>query len=128
MPTPVTTACQRCHAAIVIEYVLLGSAMQCPHCLQVTVPAIPVGGIIPSSGYALTYRDFRQLIEPGADRAAVEPLLNEWYGATIGAIFGQTVMIGRDGVPIDPLWLHLEIQNNESRQQSLYQLAMTLWH
>lgn len=127
MPTPVTTACQRCHAAIVIEYVLLGSTMRCPRCLHDTVPDVPVGGTIPSSGYALTYRDFRQLTEPGTDRAAVQALLNELYGVTIGEIYGQTVMIGRDGVPIDPLWLHLDIQNNESRQQTLYQLAMNLW-
>lgn len=121
------TACQRCHGTIVVDYVLLGSAMRCPHCLHDTVPEVPIGGVIPLNGYALTFREFRQLLEPGAERLAIQPFITQWYGATIDSFQGRLAVLGRQGVPIDPLWLHLDIQNDPIRQQALYQVAMSLW-
>jgi hypothetical protein len=127
MAIPVATVCQKCHGPLTTEYVRLGAPVQCPHCHHLTVPEVPIGGAITTAGYGLTYRDFRQLLEDPQDRAAVAPLIVSWYGFEVVQCGTDTLVRGKDRVPVDMLWLHLDIQADDARRYQLYQTAMSLW-
>jgi hypothetical protein len=127
MTTPTATVCQSCRYPITIEYARLGAAAWCPHCLRPTVPEVPVGGSFPPSGYQITYRDFCRLLEDHDSRLAVAPLISDWYGFQIERAGPNTLVRGKDGIPVDRLWLHLEIQADSGRQVELYQVAMSIW-
>lgn len=109
-----------------VEYARLGAAVECPHCLRLTVPEVPVGGTIPVCGYQLTYRDFMRLLEDHESRVAVAPLIADWFGFRVEQVDSDTLVQCGDGVPVDKLWLHLQIQSDSGRQYKLYQVAMPL--
>jgi hypothetical protein len=124
---PTLTICPSCRAPITVDYVRLGAVMACPHCGQLTVPQVPVGGSIPATGYQLTYRDFLQLIESADGQTAVSPLLLTWDGISIEPAGADTIVRGADGALVDRLELHLQIQGDEEQQSRLYRTAMSLW-
>jgi hypothetical protein len=126
MNNPAAAVCPSCSKPIAVDYVRLGAAIRCPHCLKRTVPSVPVGGTLPLSDYALSYDDFCSLLEDSAWRTAIAPLLAEWFGATIESA-GSDVWVIKAGVAIDRLWMHLQIQADKQRAITLYQRAMDLW-
>lgn len=127
MRTPTATVCQSCRKPITVDYARLGATVRCPHCLRLTVPEVPVGGTIPVCGYQLTYRDFMRLLEDHASRLAVEPLIANWFGFRVEQVDSDTLVRAGNDVPVDKLWLHLQIQSDIGRQFELYQVAMSLW-
>ena len=129
MTPPTDTVCQRCRGPIAVEYARLGAACDCPHCGGRTVPVVPAGGAIHGDGEQLTYADFCRLVDDGGDecRAAVEPLLRDWYGLRVDRAGAGPVLRRAGGGAVDKLWLHLAVQADAGRRGTLYQAAMTLW-
>jgi hypothetical protein len=127
MQTTTAAICQSCRKPIQVEYARLGAAVRCPHCTELTVPIIPVGGTIPPSGTQITFRDFCYLLEYPTYRNAVEPLIAKWFGFKIAQSGQDVFVLGKDGIPVDKLWLHLSIQSDAAHRENLYQTAMSLW-
>lgn len=121
------TVCQNCGASLDTPYVLLGAAAECPSCGERTVPRVPVGTFYPERGYEISFADFRRLLSDPDYRPSVAPLLRRWFGYELEAS-GDVVRIrSQNGEEVDPLSLHLSIQEDSSKQSSLYRTAMTLW-
>lgn len=125
--TSVTTKCQNCGAEFQTEYQRIGAPIFCTNCLHDTVPQIPNGTQIPSTEWEITYKDFRQLVEYKPYRSDIAPLLNGWFGYQLSGDGPDTLIINTNMEAIDPLWLHLKIQNDANKQHELYQTAMSLW-
>jgi len=111
--------CPNCKQALKVEYVLLGAPAWCNGCLSWNVPKIPPGESFPSSGYHLSFDNFLQLLP----EITAQALINKWFGFQVE---GSSIINDRNEV-IDPLWLHLRIQNDEEMRGSLYNTAMDLW-
>jgi hypothetical protein len=88
---------------------------------------VPVGTSYPYRGYEITFADFQRLLSDSADRPSVAPLLRQWFGYELDVSAGAVRILSRDGEEIDPLSLHRSIQDDSSKQYTLYQTAMTLW-
>ena len=127
MPAVVDVAGAGCGHRFRIEYRRLGASVPCPTCGRTSVPAVPSGGTYPLSGWEITFTDFRQLVEDVHNRSAVEPLLAKWFGYRISGHDAKATILDARGSPIEPLALHLRIQDDDAMQQSLYRTAMTLW-
>jgi hypothetical protein len=121
------TVCQHCEAGIDTPFVLLGVANECLSCGERTIPRVPVGTFYPDTGYEMTFADFRLLLSDPDDRLSVLPLIRQWYGYELEEPGGTICIRSRDGEEVDLLSLHLRIQGDSPRQQSLYRTAMTLW-
>lgn len=119
--------CQHCRSRIAISYVRLGAAAWCGECLRFTVPQIPQGASVPASGWALTFTDFRQLLEGRPYRSEVAQLFGEWFGYRLVEYQQGTLILNSHHEAVDPLWLHLKIQGSEAMQTQLYNRAMKLW-
>jgi hypothetical protein len=119
--------CQACGSRIETEYPRLGVAVWCSECLSYTVPKVPEGGRLPASGYHLTYKDFRQLLENLQYRSQLEALLSEWFGYRVVDRGSDVLILNERQEAIDPLWLHLEVQASETKKLQLYNAAMALW-
>ena len=91
-----------------------------------TTPTVPVGATYPVTQWELTFADFQQLLASPDSRAQIAPLLRSWFGYSISG--GSSAGIaGPTGDPIDPLSVHIKIQDDSGKQFALYQLAMSLW-
>jgi hypothetical protein len=119
--------CQNCGSSLEIPYVRLGTTLRCEHCMQYTVPKMPTGAQMPETGNALSYSDFRGLIEYAPYRSKVEHLLAEWFDYSVAAEGRDIHVLNDQEEAIDPLWLHLRIQASSDLQKKLYQTAMALW-
>ena len=75
----------------------------------------------------MKYEDFRRLIEDRDNRKAVAPLLDQWFGYSVVGERPDVFIRNKVGKMIDPLWLHLRIQNDPAQQQTWYNTAMSLW-
>lgn len=126
MPVVVTVACPHCSATFEIEYIRLGAAAPCPTCGQVDVAEVPVGGTYPMRDYEMTFRSFMQLISFEPYRKEVEPWLLS-RGLVPGEPGHATTLIRTDGMPVEPLDAHLEIQADPHAQREIYQVAMSVW-
>jgi hypothetical protein len=67
-----------------------------------------------SSGYALTFHDFRRLVTEPSSQPLVAPLIREWFGIGLSA-------------SLDLTELHRQIQSDPAKQYAIYQRAMDLW-
>ncbi len=124
----VDTKCPVCTTELPVPYVELGASRWCNHCLKAVVPAVPLGGSYPLSGSALSFSDFRQLIDESSSRAPASGLLTKWFRYSLsGEGRNVTCILNDRGEAIDPLWLHLKIQADREMQGEIYNLAMSLW-
>jgi len=123
----VATVCPGCGAAMHTEYRRLGAVCRCPACARDVVPQVPNGTRLPVHASELTYHDFRQLIEHPAYRREVGALLARWFAYTLRGENRETLVVNSRGEAVDPLWLHLRIQDTPAQQAALYQQAMSLW-
>ena len=123
----VATVCPGCGAESRTEYRLLGAPSRCPACARDIVPQVPTGTRIPVHLSELTYHDFRRLIEDPAYRPEIAALLSGWFAYRLSGENRETLILNDQGEAVDPLWLHLKIQNTSAQQAALYQQAMSLW-
>ena len=121
------TVCQNCGASLDTPYVLLGAAIECPSCSERTIPRVPAGTHFPETGYEITFADFQRLISDSDYRPSIAPLLHQWFEYDLEESGGSVRIRTRDGEEIDPLSLHRSIQEDSSKQGTLYRTAMTLW-
>ncbi len=119
--------CPECSSSLTIEYRRLGSVIQCPECLRDVDPRVPVGGKVPVHQWELTFRDFRSLVEDRANRHAIAPLMQEWFDYRIIGHGLGTRIVNCKSEPVDPLELHLRIQDDSRFQYQVYQVAQSLW-
>jgi hypothetical protein len=106
---------------------MLGAAAECHSCGARTIPKVPTGTSFPLTGYEITFAAFQQLLFDPAYRPSVAPLLRRWFGYEL-EVSGDAVLIrSRDGDEVAPLSLHQNIQEDSSKQYTLYQAAMNLW-
>jgi hypothetical protein len=82
---------------------------------------------MPATGRELSYPDFLRLVREADGRRAVAPLLREWFGCRVTGNGETTQIVDAKRLAVDMLSLHLRIQEDESKQRCLYQIAMTLW-
>ncbi|MDQ1523875.1 MAG: hypothetical protein QOE47_1799 [Pyrinomonadaceae bacterium] len=121
------TVCQNCGASLDTPYIMLGAAAECHSCGARTIPKVPTGTSFPLTGYEITFAAFQQLLFDPAYRPSVAPLLRRWFGYEL-EVSGDAVLIrSRDGDEVAPLSLHQNIQEDSSKQYTLYQAAMNLW-
>ena len=125
-PTAIA-GCPHCAGTLPVPYARLGSTVRCDHCSRYVVAAIPPGGVYPVTGADLHYGDFLQLISDPEYRSAVQPLVSRWFGYTLAGAGADVAVLNDAGEALDPLWLHLRIQEDAARQSELYQTAMSLW-
>jgi hypothetical protein len=125
--TAVTTVCPSCGVQSRTEYRLLGAPTGCMGCARDIVPQVPDGASIPATRWDITFHDFKRLIEHPAYRAEIEPLISAWFGYQLSGENSDTLILNEQAEAIDPLWLHLRIQNTSVQQSALYQRAMALW-
>ena len=123
----VQVVCQKCGSLISIPYLRLGSTVQCGNCLEDTKPVIPNGTQLPDTGYAISYSDFRKLLEYAPFRSEVEPLIEQWLGYSLVTDGEYIRPLNDKGEEIDTLSLHLRIQASSDMQRKLYQTAMAVW-
>lgn len=123
----VDAECQNCRATLPTTYTRLGAAEWCDACLRFTVPQIRSGASIPASGRALTFKDFQQLLGTPEYRPEVKPLLEEWFGYYLSENGEEALVLNSQDEAVDPLWLHLKIQDSSAMQTKLYNTAMVLW-
>jgi hypothetical protein len=123
----VTTVCPFCGVQSRTEYQLLGAPTCCTGCARDIVPEVPAGASIPATRWDMTFHDFKRLIEHPAYRAEIEPLISAWFGYKLYGENSDTLVLNGQAEAINPLWLHLRIQNTSARQSALYQRAMSLW-
>lgn len=119
--------CPECSSSLTIDYRRLGSIIQCPECLRDVDPRVPVGGTIPVHQWELTFRDFRRLVEDRSYRHAIAPLMKEWFDYRIIEDGLRTRILNVHSEPVDPLELHLRIQDDSQLRYELYQVAQSLW-
>jgi hypothetical protein len=91
------------------------------------IPRVPVGAAYPYTGYEITFADFQRLLTDPDYRPSVAPLLRQWFGYELEASGDVVHVRSLDGREVDPLSLHRSIQEDDSRQATLYRTAMTLW-
>ncbi len=118
---------QSCSKDILTEYIRIGLQIECPHCLCDTVPQIPNGTLMPGTGSEIEYRDFRQLISEKAYRKEIINFIKVNFGYTIKDRAHDSLILNDRKEAIDPIWLHLQIQESRDLRNQLYQLAMSLW-
>ena len=123
----VATVCPGCGTTMRTEYRRLGAACRCPACARDVVPRVPTGTRLPVHASELTYHDFRQLIENPAYRREIAALLARWFACTLRGEHRETLVVDGRGEALDPLELHLRIQDTPAQQAALYQQAMSLW-
>ncbi len=116
--------CQKCQSAIDIAYVLLGSTVTCSNCLALTVPIIPTGGTYPQHVNELRYSDFIGILT----ERSVQNSLQKWFGFEVRNENTRDLILNSKQEAVDPLWLHLNIQSDESKRSEIYNLAMSIWH
>jgi len=119
--------CQNCGKNFDLSYLLLGASVQCEKCKEYTVAKVPVGTHYPDTGFAISFRDFRQLLEYPDHRPHIEPLIKDWFNYSLESDEFRVKIINAKGECMDPLWLHLRIQDSTERQEILYRIAMSLW-
>jgi hypothetical protein len=119
--------CPECSKKLTIEYRRLGSITQCPACLRDVEPKVPVGGTIPVHQWELTFRDFRNLVEDPSYRRAIASRMKEWFDYRIVGDGMNTRIVDANSEAVDPLGLHLRIQDDSRFQYELYQVAQSLW-
>jgi hypothetical protein len=128
MSGPIATAgCPYCDATFPVSHGRLGSIVRCVNCTRSVVAHVPTGGSVPVTGYGLDYRDFRQLLQDGEGREPVQKLIARWFDYRLQGDGSEVLVLNREGEAIDPLWLHLRIQDDAEKQGELYRTAMTLW-
>ena len=121
------TVCQNCGASLDTPYILLGAAAECPSCGESTIPQVPVGTRYPQTGFELKFADFQRLLSDADYVPSLAPLLRQWFGYCLESSGGVTRIRSQSGAEVDPLSLHLSIQEDSSKQYTLYQAAMSLW-
>lgn len=119
--------CQNCGSSFEFPFERLGTAMRCEKCLNYTIPIVPVGTQYPKTGFAMSYTDFRYLIEYAPYRAKTGKLIKEWFDYSIVSVGEEIHIVNDQEESIDLLWLHLRIQSSSDLQKKLYQTAMALW-
>jgi hypothetical protein len=119
--------CPGCGAMIEVPYVLLGAPRTCASCGQRATPKLPTGAVYPSTGFAITFLDFDQLVRATDRKHAVGRLLERWFGHQIQGVGDSVVVRSRRGESVDLVNLHLEIQKDSEKQRQLYGIAMALW-
>ena len=80
-----------------------------------------------SSGYEITFNDFRQLLSHPEYRSHVAPLIKTWFGCEVVPTENGFVLRDRGGFEMNPRTVHDAIQADQERQFSIYQTAMSLW-
>lgn len=86
-----------------------------------------MGGTVPVHQWELTFLDFRSLVEDRSNRHAIAPLMKEWFDYRIIGHGLRTRIVNGNSEPVDPLELHLRIQDDSRFQYQLYQVAQSLW-
>jgi hypothetical protein len=89
------------------------------------------------TGYEISLRDFLRLCVE--DPGNVAPLLRQWFSIEL-VLTGQSSLarlIGKphrgfllrdaNGIEVDSLMIHDAIQSDPERQNTIYNVAMTLW-
>lgn len=106
---------------------MLGATIICQECGEHTIPRALEGARPSHTGYQITFSDFHRLLSDPDYRAAIAPLLRQWFRYELEPI-GDTIRIRAwEGDEVDELALHQHIQGDESKQSALYRAAMTLW-
>lgn len=123
----VQAVCKNCETSIEVPYVRLGTSVRCTNCLHFTVPIVPEGTKYPNTGYALSFSDFRGLLEYKHYRVSIKKLINEWFGYSCVSNGQDVLIINDQNESLDKLWLHLRIQESPDLQKKLYRAAMSLW-
>ena len=80
------------------------------------------------TGYEITLSDFRELISCPPYQADTRDWLRHWLGYDIRGASENAVVTDSEGRTIDMDELHAKIQSDPRKQNSIYNLAMTLWH
>lgn len=127
MSPTVHARCPACGEMLEVPYILLGAAMVCTSCGRTVVPEVPVGTVYPRTEYAITFRDFQQLVGGSDYGPAIGELLALWFGYEIGGEGEASVVRSRRGEPVDLVELHRRIQADSAKQQEIYRAAMALW-
>jgi hypothetical protein len=123
----VDVRCPDCAHDSQIEYRRLGSATPCSACNAKTVPRVPVGGMYPATQWELRFQDFLMLVRDRDSREHVDPLVRAWFGYRIRETEGDIQIVDAEERALDLLAVHLAIQDDDAKQLSLYQVAMSLW-
>jgi hypothetical protein len=80
-----------------------------------------------TSGYEITFEDFRSLVSEPSSQPVVALLLKDWYGYEIDGQGRGTVVRSPDGQAVPLRLLHSRIQLDPAKQRSIYGRAMDLW-
>jgi len=80
-----------------------------------------------TTGYQITFSDFRQLLSYPDYRPAVAPLIQSWFGCQVVPTEDGFTLLDARGVELSPRAVHDSIQADPDRQQRIYQTAMSLW-
>jgi hypothetical protein len=80
-----------------------------------------------STGYQITFSDFRQLLSHPEYRRDVGPLVQSWFTCRVVPTEDGFALLDASGVEMSPRAVHEAIQADPDRQQRIYQEAMSLW-
>lgn len=120
--------CNNCNTKINIEYKYLGLKINCPNCDSVL--ELGTENYTPSAltGYEITFRNFKQLINDNKSNKKIILLIEKIFGyKTIELKNNYVAFVNRENELIPLEFLHVSIQNNKRNQKSIYQEAMNIW-
>ena len=86
-----------------------------------------MGGSYPITHWELKFQDFLRLLRDRASRQHVEPLLVSWFGYRLRGEGNETQIQDFTNQALDPLTVHLAIQDDPPKQLAFYRAAMSLW-
>ena len=127
MRVVVDVQCPDCAHTSRIEYRRLGSPAPCAGCHTETLAHVPAGAAYPNTQWELNFREFLMLVREPASRKSVQRLFHEWFGYQLRDVGNEIQIVDPADQSLDPLAVHLEIQDDSAKQLSLYRTAMSLW-
>ncbi len=80
-----------------------------------------------TTGYQVSFDDFRRLLTDPDWSVPVVPLVRGWFGCEVLPTADGVRLRDRNGATLDLHEVHAAIQADPSRQYELYQTAMSLW-
>ena len=80
-----------------------------------------------TTGYEISFDDFRYLLTDAAYRDAIAPLITGWFDCVVLPSDDEFRLVDASGTELQPEQVYDTIQANPDQQYTLYQAAMTLW-
>lgn len=125
MTVDISISCPSCGVKFRILYILLGAPAGCVSCGALFVADVGLGTVFPVTVCEMRFGAFRNLAKD--DLKETSRLLEEVLGYTIQSESGFVMYKNSKGELVDPLMIHLEIQNDPELQRRFYRLGLSLW-